>query len=76
MVEHFEGIMTEDQADISKEKSRLTRLIPELVTQDHNEMLVQPISTHEVEEAMNQMAFGKVPQPDGFITFFFISSVT
>ena len=68
--------MMEDQDDRSQEKSRITRLIPRLVTQDHNEMLVQPISTHEVEEAMKQMALGKETGPDGFITFFFISSVT
>ena len=76
MVHHFEGIMMEDQGDRSQEISRITRLIPRLVTQDHNEMLVKPIYMHEVEEAMNEVTLGKAPRRDGFISFFFISFAT
>ena len=68
--------MMKNQGDRRQEISRITRLILRLVTQYHNEMLVQPISTCEVEEEMNQMALGKETGPDGFITFFFISFVT
>ena len=34
-------------------------------------MLVSPVSMQEVEEAVNQMALGKAPGPDGFTSNFF-----
>ena len=42
-----------------------------LVTQDHNEMLVKPISMQEVEEAMNQMDLGKCQDQMVSQQFFF-----
>ena len=46
-------------------------LVPRLVTGENNEMLIKPIGMQEVEEAVNQMALGKAPVPDGFTSNFF-----
>ena len=63
--------MSEDQADRRQKIEKITRLIPRVVTQEHNEMLVKPIDLQEVEEAMNQMTIGKPPGPDEFMANFF-----
>ena len=68
MIHRFEEIMMEDRGNRGQEIARITRLILGLVTNEQNEMLVRPISMHDVEEAMNHMALGKEPGPYGFTT--------
>ena len=57
--------------DRSQAIARITRFIPRIITNEHNEMPTKPISMNEVEEVVQQMALGKAPGPDGFTTNFF-----
>ena len=63
--------MTKDNNDRDRDISRIIALIPKRVTQKDNAMLNKPISMEEVEEAVNQMAQGKVLSLDGLTTNFF-----
>ena len=63
--------MTEDNSEKGQDVYRITSLIPSIVTGENNENLTKPISLQEVGEAMQQMAQGKAPGPDGFIANFF-----
>lgn len=49
----------------------ITKKIPRLITEDHNTLLLKPVSLQEVENAVNQLKVGKVPGPDGFTANFF-----
>eukprot|EP00253_Pinus_taeda_P009705 PITA_09705 len=51
--------------------NRLTQNIPRIITEEHNSLLIQPITMQEVEEAVKQMKEGKAPGPDGFTANFF-----
>ena len=68
---YFAEILNEDHHDRDREIAQITKLIPTSVTREDNEMLVKPVSMQEVEEAVNQMALGKAPGPDGFTSNFF-----
>ena len=49
LVHHFEEIMTEDRGDRSQEIAKITILTCRVITREHNEILVKPISMQEVE---------------------------
>jgi len=51
--------------------NKLLKNIPRIITEEHNSLLIKPISLQEVEEAVNQMKEGKAPGPDGFTLNFF-----
>ena len=68
---YFKGIMTEDNYSREKDIAHITALIPRGVSREDNENLNKPISLQEVEEALSQMAQGKAPGLDGFMTNFF-----
>ena len=68
---YFAEILNEDIHDRERDIAQTTRLIPYSVTREDNEMLVKPVTLQEVEEAVNQMALGKAPSPDGFTSNFF-----
>ena len=71
LTQHFSEILREDGGDRSRDIEQIIRLIPRLVTVENNEMLNKSIGMQEVEEAVNQMALGKAPGPDGFTSNFF-----
>ena len=71
LTQHFSEILREDGGDKSWDIEQITRLVPRLVTGENNEMLNKPIEMQEVEEAVNQMALGKAPIPNGFTSNFF-----
>ena len=71
LTQHFSETLREDGGDRSRDIEQNTRLVPRLVTGENNEMLNKPIGMQEVEEAVNQMALGKAPGPDGFMSNFF-----
>ena len=50
---YFAEILNEDHHDRNREIDQISRLIPNSVTRDDNEMLVSPVSMQEVEEAVN-----------------------
>ena len=68
---YFADILNEDLPDMERDIAQISRLIPPSVTREDNKMLIQPVSLQEVEEAVNQMALGKAPGPDGFTSNFF-----
>jgi len=45
--------------------------IPKLITDEHNTLLLKPISLEEVDDAVHQLKAGKAPGPDGFTSNFF-----
>ena len=68
---YFAEILNEDIHDRDRDIAQITHLIPPSVTREDNEMLVKLVTLQEVEEAVNQMALGKVPSPDGITSNFF-----
>lgn len=50
---------------------KITRHIPNLITQEQNEALMRPITMEEVDLAMQETSDGKTPGPDGFTSHFF-----
>ena len=68
---YFSEILSEDDHDRERYIAKITRLIPSTIIGENNEMLIKAVSLREVEEAVNQMALGKVPGPDGFTSNFF-----
>jgi hypothetical protein len=71
LVSFFRNLLTEPQLDRSAAIDSITRHIPQLVTDEHNECLLRPISLVEVEEAIMSMVSGKSPGPNGFTSAFF-----
>jgi len=71
LVDHFSNVLKEEGTDRSNDIDQITRLIPRVVTREHNALLLKAISLQEVEEAVNQMQLGKAPGPDGFTSNFF-----
>ena len=52
----------------------INKILPHIrnvITDDHNQLLLHPISLQEVELAMKQLQEGKAPSPDGFTSNFF-----
>ena len=71
LTQHFSEILSEDGGEKSCDIERISNLVPRAVTAENNEMMTKPIGLQDVEEAVNQMALGKSPRPDGFTTNFF-----
>ena len=71
LTQHFSEILSEDGGDRGRDIERITTLVPRAITGENNEMLTKPIGMQEFKEAVNQMALGKAPGPDGFTTNFF-----
>lgn len=69
--EYFQEILRERPGSRNQAIQKITQLIPKIITEEHNDKLLQPISMKEVEEAMAQLKDGKAPGPDGFIANFF-----
>ena len=72
LLDHFKRIQQEESSiDRQPTIDKISQLIPRLVTAEHNQMLLRPVSLHEVETAMAQAKDGKAPGPDGFTSNFF-----
>eukprot|EP00253_Pinus_taeda_P018354 PITA_18354 len=71
LLNHFQQVHQEQAVDRQRAIGKITSNIPKLVTEEHNELLMHPIQTQEVDEAMAQLKEGKAPGPDGFTTTFF-----
>lgn len=50
---------------------KITRNIPKVITEEHNQFLLRPVDLQEVENAVHQLKERKVPGPDGFTSNFF-----
>ena len=57
--------------DRSAAITKITQNIPKIITNEHNQLLLRPVSRQEVDVAMKQLKGGKAPGPDGFTANFF-----
>jgi len=53
LVDHFSNVLKEDRTDRRPDIDQITRLIPRVVSRQHNMLLLKAISMQEVEEAVN-----------------------
>ena len=75
--QHFKDIMTETIHNDSGDIDQITRNMPSLINQEHNEQLMNPISLVEVKEAVFQMEEGKGMRSYGFTgNYFTISRIS
>jgi exonuclease III len=71
LTNYYKDLLTETNDDRMPAINKITRNIPSLITQEHNEALTRPITQEEVDQAVKEMPPGKSPSPDGFTTDFF-----
>ena len=67
----FSNLLEEPDEDKSTSQREVLRHIPQVITEEHNLLLLKPIEMDEVEEVVKQMAKDKALGPDGFTTNFF-----
>ena len=70
-INHFQAVHQEPLFDRHPTIEKITQNIPKVITEEHNQLLLRPVSTQEVDLAMKQLNDGKAPGPDGFTTTFF-----
>eukprot|EP00253_Pinus_taeda_P021095 PITA_21095 len=68
---HFNQILQEPEGDRRTTIEKITNNVPRIVKEEHNELLLRPITPQEVDEAMFQLKEGKAPGLDGFTSTFF-----
>ena len=69
--QHFKDIMTKTIHNDIGDIDQITRNMPSLITQEHNERLMNHMSLAEVEEAVFQMEEGKAMGSYGFMVKLF-----
>jgi len=70
---YFKQVHKEPNTDRLQDIRKITRHIPKLITEEHDQLLLRPIDLSEVEAAAHQLKDGKAPGPDGFTSNFFHS---
>ena len=70
-IHHFQAVHQEPQIDRQLAIERITKNVPKIITKEHNQLLLRPVSPQEVDLAMKQLKEGKAPGPNGFTTTFF-----
>lgn len=68
---HFKKVHQEPQIDRLQAIEKITENVPNIIIEEHNQLLLRPISLKEVEKAMQQLKEGKAPGPNGFTSNFF-----
>jgi hypothetical protein len=71
LVSYYQDLLSEPPGDRSPAIEKITQHIPDIITQEHNEALLRPITIEEVDLALQDTPEGKAPGPDGFTTDFF-----
>ena len=71
LTHYFQDILKDPEGNREAEIRAITQHIPRIITDEHNNKLLQPTSLKEIEEAMNQLKDDKAPGPDGFTANFF-----
>eukprot|EP00253_Pinus_taeda_P008343 PITA_08343 len=67
---YFKKAHQEPNIDKMPAINKLLKKIPRIITEEHNSLLIKPISLQEVKEAVKNLKEGKVPGPDGFTSNF------
>jgi hypothetical protein len=73
LIGYYKDLLSEPPGDRTAAIERVTKNIPTLITQEHNESLMTPITQAEVDQAIQDLPTGKAPGLDGFTTDFFHS---
>jgi len=68
---YFKKMNQEPNINRKEVIDKIIRHIHRLITEDHNTLLLKPISLQEVETVVNQLKAGKAPGPDRFTSNFF-----
>ena len=68
---YYQNILQEPAGNRRQEINKVSDDIPRLITDDHNSMLVKPVSLQEVEQATTQLKDGKASGLDIFTTNLF-----
>lgn len=68
---YFKQAHQEPNIDRSLTIEKLTRNIPKLISEEHNQLLLIPVDLQEVEEVVRQLKAGKAPGLDGFTSNLF-----
>jgi len=71
LLTHFRRVHRETETDWLRTIEKIIKIIPKIVTEEHNQILLRPISLQEVETTMRQLKVGKAPEPDDFTSDFF-----
>eukprot|EP00253_Pinus_taeda_P019947 PITA_19947 len=71
VLNHFKQVHKEPSDDCSQAIQNITRKIPKLISDQHNQMLLKPVDLQEVESTVKQLKVGKAPGLDGFTSNFF-----
>lgn len=71
MVRFYRDLLSETFPNRSVAIRKITRCFPRLVSTDHNDGLMRPITLEEVEQAVMEMPMSKSSGPNEFTTDFF-----
>lgn len=71
LLSYFKQVHQETQMDWTVAIDKIIQSIPKIITEEHNQLLLKPISLQEVEKVVRQLKEGKAPSPDGFTSNFF-----
>lgn len=58
-ISHFQQVHQEPQIDRWLSIEKIIQNVPKIITEEHNELLLCPISLQEVDATMNQLKEGK-----------------
>jgi len=68
---YFRQMHSEPNIDRSRAIGKITRNIPKIISEEHNQLLLKPVDLQEVELVVHQLKAGKALGPDGFTSNFF-----
>lgn len=71
ILNYFKQAHQEPQIGKSQAIEKITRNIPKVITEEHNQLLLRPVDLQEVETIVRQLKEGKAPSLDGFTSKLF-----
>jgi hypothetical protein len=71
LTDFYMDLLSEPNMDHTSTIERVTKNIPTIITREHNEALMTPVTQAELDQDIQELPTGKAPGPDGFTTDFF-----
>jgi len=71
LTKHFKIVHEEPPTDRQPAINEILQHIPRIITEEHNQLLLQPVTMMELESASAQLKDGKAAGPDGFTSNFY-----